>query len=124
MYGIHGAQIFLFAMWIVFCQMNKDSASLIAFATNSIACYTCIGIALVIAIAIMMTRTKEGGSNLGRNVKAGYPLLAVFTVCITYAVGVLATKIKDENKVLACLGITMFCAVCIVLAPVRLVKLM
>lgn len=26
MYGLHATQVFFFAMWIVYCQMNKDDA--------------------------------------------------------------------------------------------------
>ena len=108
-------------MWIFICQMMKDDASFLAFATNDIACYTCIGIALGVAAAITLTKGK--GADLGKKVPVNYILLAIYTVCITYSVGVLAAK-TGTNRVYGALAVTMTCSVAIILATDKTVALL
>lgn len=101
--------------------MMKDDASFLAFATNDIACYTCIGIALGVAAVVTLTRGK--GTDFGRKVPLNYILLAIYTISITYAVGVLAAK-TGTNRVYGALAVTMTCSVAIILATETTVKLL
>ena len=94
-------------MYIIYCQMDKENMA-------KIACdkYT---FGIMVTAFVLIVAALLWIPSLRRNAALGYPLLAIYTISLSYVAGYISFKVPI-NIVLGCLIITICIASAMMLA--------